>query len=411
MANYGLRIGQLVGYPLAAGAGSYALSGQTAGLTYAAAPGNEPFAWYPALDLSTIPFHAGSGVWGPQRVVTAPTAPQGPFTYVTVTTGAELQAQIYTPNRRITISGNLSTNLVFNAGNITDVDIIIPPGSSLRAPYFGNFSTPRTITRLRLRGPTVGSYSGGQIHQMDWADIATGSDFIVDGLALTGDVGTCAFSRAPITRVAVVNCIISSGCYALSTISTDMVVAGCTILRGQNLALQGTNDEEAYGWRMNRECQGYQIMFNCDLRSTPTRIESSHASVRCHPNPGLDYVYISNNRFVERVENWLFWCSAADGGGSGLARGVWYQNNECITDGTGTGTVANTSPKLYGSSTEYAYCQNNTFKSTGFTSDASINLTGTVNGSAGKSGNIYQSIIADPTWYSPGDPSTIDWTP
>jgi len=407
VANYRLRIGALTGYPLTAGAGNYALSGQTAGLTYTSAPSAEPYAWYPALDLSTIPFHAGSGVWGPQRVVTAPTAPQGPFTDVTVTTGAELQAQIYTPNRRITVNGNLTTNLVFNAGNITDVDIIIPPGSSLRAPYFGNFSVSRTITRLRLRGPTIGAYSGGQIHQMDWADVTTGSDFIVDGLALSGDVATPAFNRAPVSRIALVNCILSSGCYGANTTGTDMVMAGCTILTGQNLALQGTGDEEAYGWRMNRECQGYQIMYNCDDRSTPTRTTSSHARVRCHPNPGLDYVYIDHNRFVDRVENWLFICDAAFGSGTGIARGVWYQNNECITDGTG---VQNT-PKLYGGDTQYAYCQNNTFKSTGFLSDANIGLTGTVNGSSGKSGNTYQGLIADPSWYPPGDPATIDWTP
>lgn len=410
MANYRLRIGQSLGYPLLAEAGSFSLSGQNATLNYAAAPSSDPYTWYPALDLSTIPFHVGSGVWGPQRPVVAPSAPTGTMTDVTVTTAAELQTQIHIPNRRITISGTISNGafgIPLNDGNITDVDIIIPPGSVLVNPIFGSFGTSYTVTRLRLRGPTVGSYSGGTVDKMDWTDITTGSDFIVDGVALSGDVANCAFSRAPVSRVAVVNCIISSGCYAISSTSTDMVVAGCTILSGQNLSLQGTGDEEAYGWRMNRECQGYQIMFNCDDRSTPTRTTSSHARVRCHPNPGLDYVYISNNRFVERVENWLFICDAAFGTGTGIARGVWYQNNECITSGTG----AQNTPKLYGGDTQYAYCQNNTFKSTGFLSDANIGLTGTVNGSSGKSGNTYQGLIADPSWYPPGDPATIDWTP
>ena len=329
MANYRLRIGQSLGYPLLAEAGSFSLSGQNATLNYAAAPSSDPYTWYPALDLSTIPFHVGSGVWGPQRPVVAPSAPTGTMTDVTVTNSAELQAQIFTPNRRITISGNIDGSLIFDSGDITDVDIIVPPGSRLGQPTFGSFGTPITVTRLRIRGPTVGTYSGGQVHQMDWSDFSTGSDFIVDGVALSGDAANCAFSRAPVSRVAVVNCIISSGCYAISSTSTDMVVAGCTILSGQNLSLQGTGDEEAYGWRMNRECQGYQIMFNCDDRSTPTRTTSSHARVRCHPNPGLDYVYISNNRFVERVENWLFICDAIFGTGTGIARGVWYQNNEC----------------------------------------------------------------------------------
>jgi hypothetical protein len=378
--------------------------------TSLASSASDAYEWYPALDLSTIPFHVGSGVWGPQRAVVAPTAPQGPFTDVTVTTAAELQAQIYTPHRRITVDGLIDGSLVIDS-DISDVDVIVLPGSRLGSMFIGNFGTPITVNRVRFRGPTVGSYSGGQIHKLDWTDNTTGADFIIDGVAMSGDGANPAVSRIPLTRVALVNSIVSSGCYALSTTSTDMVVAGCTILTGQNLALQGTGDEEAYGWRMNRECQGYQIMYECDDRSTSTRDESSHARVRCHPNPGLDYVYISDNRFVDRVENWLFICDAAFGTGTGVARGVWYLNNECITDGTGTGTLANTTPKLYGGDTEYAYVQNNTFKSTGFTSDSNIGLTGTVNGSAGKSGNTYTSLISDPSWYSPGDPTTIDYTP
>lgn len=368
------------------------------------AGGTAPYAWYPALDLNTIPFHVGAGVWGPQRQVVAPEAPRGPFTDVTVTTGAELAAQIYTPGRRITISGNIDTGTTFGAGNISDVDIIVPPGSRIRAPYFGNFGTPRTINRLRLRGPTIGAYSGGQVHQMDWADNVTGGDFIVDGLALTGNVANCAFSRAPVNRTALVNCIISSGCYGVSTTGTDMVMAGCTILTGQNLALQGTGDEEAYGWRMNNVCRGYQIMFNCDDRSDPRRTTSSHARWRCHPDPGLDYVWINSNRFVDRVENWLGIVDGPFGGGAGLARGVWYQNNECITDGTGALNAA----KLYGGDTQYAYIQNNTFRSTGFTGDASIGMTGTVQ--TVKSGNAFLSLPgSDPAWFEPGDPATINW--
>jgi hypothetical protein len=118
-------------------------------------------------------------------------------------------------------------------------------------------------------------------------------------------------------------------------------------------------------------------------------------------------VYIDHNRFVERVEDWLFWCSASAGSGTGIARGVWWTNNEAIT--TQTGAIP--SPGLTGADTQYAYVQNNTFKSTRYVNDASITLTGTVNGSSGKSGNTYQGLIADPSWYPPGDPATIDWTP
>ena len=77
MANYGLRIGQLTGYPLAAGAGSYALSGQTAGLTYTPASGAEPYTWYTPLDKLTIPFHAGAVESGTQQVITEAQAPTG----------------------------------------------------------------------------------------------------------------------------------------------------------------------------------------------------------------------------------------------------------------------------------------------------------------------------------------------
>ena len=368
----------------------------------------EPFSLFPALDLKTIPFHVGSGPWGPQRQVIAPTLPTI-TREVTVTNSTQFQAEVYTPETRIIFDGVVDGGLVIDQ-DISDIDIVVLPTSRMGTPFIGNFGTPITVNRVRLRGPTAGSFSGGQIHKLDWTDNTTGADFIIDGVTLTGNGANSALSRIPLSRIAVVNSIISSGCYGASTTGTDMIMAGCTILTGQNLSLQGTGDEEAYGWRMNRECQGYQIMFMCDDRSTSTRDESSHARVRCHPNPGLDYVYISDNRFVERVENWLFICDAAFGTGTGIARGVWYKNNECITDGTGTGTLANTTPKLYGGDTEYAYIENNSFKSTGFLSLANIGLTGTVNGSAGRSGNNFSSLISDPSWYAPGDPSTANWT-
>jgi len=428
VANYRLRIGHANSYPLAAQAGSYLLSGQNATLTYSPAPSSDPFAWYPALDKSTIPFHVGSGEWGPQSTIDEPVAPTI-TTNVTAANNAELASHIYTPGRRITLTGNITAS-AWNAANISDIEVIVPPGITWHEPSLGGGGSNRTVTRMVIRGSTLGTYSGGQITKLDV--VGTGSDLVIDGVAITSTYLYPAVNFGPaagFSRGAVTNCRVISGGIGVVGTCSDFVVAGCSILTGMDTAAQTDQDhEEAYGIRFYNEVLGNAIVYACDIRSNPSRVQSSHARVRCHPRTGLDYVWVSSNRLVERVENWMFMCDADAGGGNDDARAVWLTNLECISAGTGsTGgagvpkMLVQQSPLGTGSrDTDYFYVQSCTFKSNAFTSNSSITGQGGVNGSSGISGNTYTTLPgSDPSWGTAlvngvipgaGDPSSISWS-
>lgn len=365
--------------------------------------GGASFTWYPALDKNSIPFHVGAGAWGIQSTIKEPV---GPTTTSTGTAGnvTQLRDALGTPGTRVTMSDDIPAGS-YNV-TITDADLIVPPGALLGAPVFGGPSNP--VTRLRVRGNTVGAYSGGQVDHF-WL-FGTGSDCIIDGIDLSGDEDIFAVNFGPsagFNRGAIVNCRIASGGYAIGSTTRDLVVAGCSILTG--LSWPWTTNDEGYGIRAYFETLGNVIVYDCDIRSNPARETGSHARFRCHPTPGLEYVWISHCLMVERVEHWLFWVDAAAGGGSGDALAIFFDDNECITTGTGTAVSAST-PKLTGGDTGHAFVRNNIFRSNGFLSSADITVAGT--SSTTKTPNTYTTVPgSDPAWKAttPGDPSSIPW--
>lgn len=379
----------------------------------------DPFTWYPSLDKDTIPFHAGAGEWGSQSTIDEAAAPTGTMTDVTAATAAEIATHIYTANRRITLTADISA-ASFTSSNITDVDIIVPSGILWRNPTIGSGLGGITVTRLRIRGSTVGSLSGGQLHQLNM--IALGSDFIVDGLNCTGPYTAAALalgSNQSFNRVAVVNNRIAAGGFAIGTTCSDIVIAGNSIITGQETTAETDPDyEEAYGIRCYFETNGNIVVYDNEIRSNPARVIRSHARLRCHPDAGIEYIWVANNRFVERVENHIFNVNAQEGGGSGAALATWFLNNEIISTSTGTDPGAGT-PKIYGTDHARVYIQDNVFKSDDITSDSSYSMAGTT--ATTKSGNTYQSLPgSDPSWGAAiaagntpgaGDPSSLDWTP
>jgi hypothetical protein len=384
-----------------------AYRGRKRSIAIASGGGGDSFTWYTGLNKANIPFHAGAGEYGAQRTIQEPSAPQGPFTDVTASSAAELATHIYTPGRRITLTGNIAAS-GFSASNISDVDIIVPPGILWNSPVLGGASS--TLTRVRIRGSTVGSHSGGQVHQL-WI-FGTGTDLIIDGIDSSGTSDFFCMNLGPaggFQRTAVVNCRFMAGGFAIGSTHSDLVVAGCSMLTGNDLTF---TEDEAYGIRCYFETNDTVVIFNNDIRSNPSRTVSSHARFRCHPDAGLGYVWIDSNIFVERVENWICWVDAAAGGGSGDAAAVWFTNNQVISTGTGTSGSQDT-PRLMGGDTNFAYVENNDFFSDNFTSNSSIGLTGITNGSSARSGNTYSGLSSDPSWLAgtPGDPSSIDYEP
>ncbi len=417
MANYGLRIGALAGYPLTAEGGSYALSGQITGLTYTPAGGAEPYTWFTGFDKQDFPPHTSSGVWGAQSTVKEASAPTGAMTDVTAANAAELATHIYTPNRRITVTGNISAT-AFNGGNITDVDIILNSGVTMRDCYIGAGDGSTTITRLRLRGPTVGSYSGGKLHQVYFLGPSSGTstDVILDGIALTGKaVGGfgCINVQGSWNRMAITNCRAISGGKFYTGDADNLTVTNCSILTGMDTAAESGGDEEAWGIRFEQLSAGNFIVYGCDIRSNPLRSVSSHYRVRAHPGSGVEYYWVDSNQFVERVESRILWCDAAAGGGSGNFLSTWFTNNNLVASSTGgilfpgidVGTTGGTLD------TAYAYLTGNTFQSNTYTSNSAVgSIAGSVNGTAGKGSNTYTTLPgSDPAWGAAGDPSGITW--
>lgn len=374
----------------------------------------DPYSWFTDFNKNDFPPHTGAGAWGVQSVIDEPVAPTITSTG-TASNTTQLEDALQTGGVRVTLTADISGF----AGNfdITDSEIVVPTGTRLLSPIFGGGSG--TVTRLLIRGDTLGTYGGGQIHNL-WL-FGTGTDFVVDGLSSSGAVDFSCMALGPAAgfdRVAITNCRLNSGGFGIGSTCGNIVVAGCSILTGNDLAFPSENDE-AYGIRAYFESNGNVIVAHCDIRSNPNRATSSHARFRCHPDAGLEYVALLKNRFVERVEHWIGWVDAAAGGGSGDALAVFVDGNEVISSGTGTDVGADT-PKLYGSDTAHAYIRNNVFKSDGFTSDSNIALSGS--SSTTKSGNSYESLPgSDPAWSAAisgtsvapgaGDPSGIDWTP
>jgi hypothetical protein len=380
--------------------------------TRLASSGTDPYTWFTALDKATIPFHAGAGTWGAQSTIKEPSAPTI-TSFGTASNPTQLRDALATGGVQVTLTANISAS-AYNVA-ITDSEIIIPPGIVLYSPTFGG--TLNQVNRLRVRGETVGSFSGGQVDHFNL--FGTGADIIVDGIALSGDEDIYAMNLGPaagFNRGAVVNCRIASGGFGIGSTCGDLVVAGCSIITG--LSWPWTTNDEAYAIRAYFETNGNVVIFGNELRSNPTREDSTHARFRAHPDSGIEYIWAAQNRFVERVENWIFWVDAAAGGGSGDAIATWVVNNEIISDGTGTSGSAST-PKLTGGDQVRAYIQDNVFKSSDFASDTDISMTGST--STTKSGNTYESLPgSDPAWgasiaggFTPGagDPTGIDWTP
>lgn len=375
--------------------------------------GSDAYTWYTDLDKSTIPFHAGAGDWGVQSTIKEAAAPTGTMTDVNASTYAELAAQIYTPNRRITITGDITAG-TFIAGDITDVDIIIPSGRVLANINIGAFDGSTNVQRLRFRGSTFGSYgSGGQLHQLKM--FAPVADIIIDGLDLTGPGGNAGcisiervnFSRT-CARMSVTNCKGNSGGWIYFGDMADTVWANCSFLTGSDTV----DVAEAWGWRFDARTGGNTVIYKVDCRSNLARSSAFYPRVRfCpHDSASPQYAWMTQNLFDERGESYILWQSSQSGNSGvdeGNLLGSWFLNN--------TVHASNGIALLSVRDCLYARVTNNTFYSDTFTSNANITDNDAAPIETGptdsvKTPNTYNSLAAPSAWIGPGDPSGLDWS-
>jgi hypothetical protein len=363
----------------------------------------DPYTWYSSFNKNDFPPHAAAGTFGSQSTVKEAAAPTGTMTDVTAANATELATHLYTPNRRITLTGSITSG-GFNDGNIADVDIILN-GQLVADNFFGAGDGSTTINRLRFRGGAVGAFGTGQFHHNYFfgSSAAGSSDLIIEGCNASGPGGN---AYAIVTgfnweRVALHNIRAHCGGYFYIGTASDTTITKCSILTGVDTVSQ----VEAWGIRFSHEALGNLIVYDCDIRSSTNRTNQAYHRIRAHPDPGLDYIWVDSNTLIDRVQTRIFWVDAAAGTGTGDAVATWFTNNTIVAATTDSST-----PAIEGGDQARAFITGNAFQSDTFLSDSNIALNGST--ATTKSGNTYAGLPgSDPAWGAAGDPTGIDWTP
>lgn len=356
-------------------------------------PVAEPYPWYPALDLARIPFHTSAGPWGPRAAIAAP-AP--PFTTrsVRVKSAAEFAAEARIPQTLITVAAQFIGPVVV-LGDVTDVDIVVPPGHRVAQLTIGRYSPPSTTQRVRVRGTTPGVHSGGLVGRLTIGSMTAISDIIIDGVDLNGDDGNGGnllwqFVR-PAERVAVVNIRGHGvGPASLELGSVNVVIAG-------NRIMSGARPRDVNGYPEGWGIRGGGRLVVYDNRIDGTR----YHRVRVHPTAGpSQYVWVANNTFVDPHEARIFSVFESSGTAPYRSAGAWavcnrvYAHSKCMT------------PSFDAMHSNYAMLTSNVFF--GSITQAVQRAQQAAHGPGRDylTGNTFSAWQAPPAWQAPGDPTT-----
>jgi hypothetical protein len=372
--------------------GGYCAVRPPSGCMQPGTPAEEPYAWYPQLDLAQVPFHRDSGPWGDAAPIAAP-APPVTTRRVEVRTARELQDAGVMPGTEITVMADF-TNEVILADDVRDIDLIVPPGRTIGPITIGSHTPPSTTTRVRIRGPVPGQLSGGTVGSIHFLS-ATSTDLIIDGVDMNGedDDGGSAlwWTTYHVERLAIVNVrghAVGSGTLQSGT---DIVIAGSNLVSG------------ARTMRENGEPGGWNIRGGSRMVIFDNRLEGNrYHRVRVHPlNDGpRQHVWVSNNIFVDRREARIFWAQDLGNRGEPIA-GVWTVCNTVFAD---TSCLA---PSFEAADASYAQLTNNAFFGV-FTADGQRTLERQHGpGRDYQTGNTFAAWREPPAWGTVGDPLAV----
>jgi hypothetical protein len=346
------------------------------------------YPWYTALDLLTIPHHAGSGAWGAQLEIQAPAAPVTTRN-VNAANASQLETEMATPGSRITLTGNIAAFGV--SFDVTDVDIIVPNGIVVDS---STWSSGGTKTRLRIR-KADGDTIGGQLCGMDFTG-GTVRDLIIDGLQHSGNPGgdgSCFFFGADTERVAIVNNRAKSNKCVFGYGGRHMVFAGNSIQHdADNTATTGD-----WGFRHadSADTYGPYVYFQNDIRGgtfAPLRFHT------CPVNTTPYYVWIAENNFSSLEGIFVEMQSIVGHEAYPPLDGAWILNNTAYMPGAFrmNMTEAGVYTRINGN-TIYGH-------TSGLTAGDAVD--------ADTSGNTYNAVNPGaPAWGAAGDPTGIDLTP
>lgn len=353
----------------------------------------EPYRWYPLLDLARVPFHTASGPWGPRAPIAAP-APPATTRTVRVTSASQLAAAALVPGTLIVVDAEYVGNAVV-FGDVTDIDIVVPRGRTVGQLIIGRYTPPSTTRRVRIRGTTPGSHSGGLLGHISFAS-SLATDIIIDGVDLNGANGRggsllWAFGGG-VERAAVVNIrghgVGSASLYSHTHGVIDVVIAG-------NRIMSGARPREVNGYLDGWGVRGGDRIVIYDNRIDGTR----YHRVRMHPKQGtqIQYAWVANNTFIDSHEARIF--SVFSIGAATKYSGVWaicnrvYAHSRCMP------------PSFEAPDAQYAMLTHNTFF--GSITEAGQRIIQTAHG-AGRdylTGNTFSPWQAPPQWDGSGDPT------
>lgn len=292
--------------------------------------GTDPYPWYAALDLNTIPWHTAAGPWGPQVPIQAPAAPVTTQS-VTVHNRADFQTQAAIAGTQITIGTGWDTNTdAFILAS--DIDIIIPPGIQIGACIVGYYNNPTVYSRIRFRGPTLGQHSGGTMGMYrDWengSNYGPTTDVIFDGIDLNGGSSNSGPEglinlRMMGRKYAVVNCRLLSQDACFYGNGKHIVICNTNAhasaqTRAQNV---GWPDGGGYGLRI---ISGPLVMYRTRLQNTRYNTVRVHSYGRTE-----ELFFIKECTLVAMAEgriarNW----NQATGTFYGNGQAAWWENND-----------------------------------------------------------------------------------
>lgn len=258
----------------------------------------EPYEWYPALCLDDIPFHTGAGAWGSQLAIETPAAPTTTRN-VSVSTCGGLQTEAATNGSRITITGNFGDCGV--NFSLTDIDIVINSGVRIGSLVLGENGSG-VLTRVRVRGPTVGTYSGGSAAALQWLGTSA-NDIIVDGIGVSGPGSYIFYPEDNTDRMAVVNiCAYSGNSFAFSS-GQHVVWAGNNIANNFTGSGSGGYDSGAR-WGIRGDSASPQIVFHSRLQNVGANDDVAYHRFRAAPWPplGTQYIWFAQNTVIDSSE-------------------------------------------------------------------------------------------------------------
>lgn len=364
-------------------------------------PVGDPYPLYTSFDRNTVPWHTASGGYGASVPLQSPTLPATTRS-VTVNTRGDFNTEAAVSGTQITIGTGWAASSGVATVNASDIDIIIPSGISIGCIEFGAFPRTTAIARVRVRGSTPGSHSGGRMGQLKALPGTAGiyTDVVVDGIDLNGDSSfstteTNTSFRCDVVRMAVLN--------------SRVIAAGPTWLGGTSHLFIGNSN--FYSGAATRAQVGYDEGWAIRCNRGPitivdSRIQSTrYATLRPQSigNSG-ELFYIGGSSVV----------SVAEG------RTAWVWNNLGLTSTTGQGgliencniyshtaTGCGFGEEIATPNVDWAEIKNNDFYGAGNAVFTQGYIDAAVKGGGVGTGNTFNTLTSVPAWGGPGDPTAV----